>query len=119
MTYANIRDSVYEIEPWAEEPSQIPDKFLTSQNFAKTSITSKPGFKKQPQLQVATNTVYFIKHNEEEHALQSKSKLRYHHTTEGSPKFMPQHKAKGPTHRAVELKGSNATHSSSKLLKPR
>jgi hypothetical protein len=81
MHFVAPKESVYDIEPWNEEPSAIPQKFMTSTNFAKTSFPSKPLARRRPGMEITADTVYFIKNNLECTSNQSPNIKRYPRTT--------------------------------------
>jgi len=60
---------------------------MTSTNFAKSSKSTKNVVGKQSNLQIGTDSIYFIKNNQEEKVGEAFEHKRYPRTTESSPKM--------------------------------
>ena len=113
------RDSIYDIEPWNEEPSRIPKQFLTSQNFAKTSSKHLNHSKYHPQLEIASNSVYYIQHHQGEGLSNHKLTNKFHQTANNSPKFRPIESNKRYNYNQKESQANGASRSTSSFLKKR
>jgi len=80
------KDSLYSIEPWNDEPTSLPNSFLATHKFAKTGFFPSAGLRSAQNLQLASNSVYLIKNEQEELASLSSKRLKYPKTALNSPR---------------------------------
>ncbi len=95
------KDSLYSIEPWNDEPTALPHSFLSSHKFAKTGFFPSAGLRSGQNLQLASNSVYLIKNEQEEERSVSRKRVRYHCTAQNSPSMAAQNEDKSSIRRGL------------------